>query len=353
MVLPAHLIQRNHIPSSVTVGTIPRYVFRVYNPKSAGETSTTRVASPAPECSREDIFVTLRRHPQEAFRRLLDHLNGYDDSHEEFCNFMSWTSSLLFALLYGIYQAEFTNNRYDDTKILILDTQYIKPGSFIKDIDILRLFDDSGAPRGFGSIHNFLKLRREYYFGEYLSQSEVDVLGHCAEASFWDLMNHGLEELYPWLFDASLEGKWAKREKDAREKYHKDDTLVTLDDAEKVIKIAENSFGGSWTTPMAAMILGLERRSPNDPNIASAFRNRGTLLGSLDVNISSTDMNGNNLPELESAGNVIAAIRVGDVSHQPVEELDELAHLDLDLASLALSDASHQDDTQDEKYVES
>lgn len=263
---------------SVFADRIPRYLFRVYNPKSMGKTSDTLVASPAPRSSREDIFDTLARDRHEAFHRLNKHLWGdWNDPHEEACNLMSWTSSLLIALLYGIFLAQFWHVKYSDVKLLILDTRGIAPGTFVKDTEILNVFVESGAPRGGNwdkTIPSLYGLRQNGFCpGEYLSQGEVNINGQCAEASFRRLMDCGLAELYPWLFDGSLHGKWAKRAQYARVNYCMTANMEPDGCVQRAINIAQRSFEDRWWLPAAAMFLGLVRRPRHSEVINSAFKN--------------------------------------------------------------------------------
>jgi len=81
---------------------VPRYLFRLYTPSTAGQTTDSYIMPPASICGQaettRDIF---RLPPKEAATRLNEHLRWWR-SHESKCNLMSWTSSLLFALQHGL-----------------------------------------------------------------------------------------------------------------------------------------------------------------------------------------------------------------------------------------------------------
>lgn len=103
---------------------VPRYLFRVYTPSTAGQTTDSYVTPPASTCGRaektRDIF---RLRPAKAATRLNEHLRWWP-SHESMCTLMSWTSSLLFALQHGLRRHNTDDDKPElsETSLLILDT---------------------------------------------------------------------------------------------------------------------------------------------------------------------------------------------------------------------------------------
>ncbi|CAM1503300.1 Fc.00g080760.m01.CDS01 [Cosmosporella sp. VM-42] len=255
--------QRKQIPSLDST-TIPRYLFRLYTANSDGITNTTEVTShfvkerPTHGFGKTDIFSLGRNF---AASRLSSHLWG-KRGHEDQCNLVSWTSSILFALVYGLYHHKDPGLRHpklSDIKLLILDTQDFPSGTFVKDVHMISVF--SKEHRGLYNLKT-LRLGNKYYFGEYLSQGRLDVQGRCAETSLENLENSGVFKLWPWLNDASL---WQLNDKGRMDlaknvvflRRKLSESLVHESDAREAISIAQQSFGGRWTLPVAAMVLGL------------------------------------------------------------------------------------------------
>ena len=55
---------------------------------------------------------------------------------------MSWTSSLLFALQYGLYRHQIDYDEVDLSQVLlfVLDTRDFPRGTFVKDVEIIKVF---------------------------------------------------------------------------------------------------------------------------------------------------------------------------------------------------------------------
>ena len=85
-----------------------------------------------------DVF---KLPPQDGALRLNKHL-WWVPSHENNCNFTSWTTSLLFALQYALYKHRGAKNpsNLSQMSLLILDTRDFPKGTFIKDMEIMSVF---------------------------------------------------------------------------------------------------------------------------------------------------------------------------------------------------------------------
>ncbi|PSN73985.1 hypothetical protein BS50DRAFT_480103, partial [Corynespora cassiicola Philippines] len=112
-----------------------------------------------------------------------DHL-WWHREHVRNCNLMSWTSSLIFALQFCLYQINCLNNPPDssDIKLLIVDTRSIPTGSFIKDIEAINCFSEQTQEYLPNKTHSLSRLSRmrkggNYYCGEYLTQGCLDIQG--------------------------------------------------------------------------------------------------------------------------------------------------------------------------------
>src|SRR5690606_38653155 len=101
---------------------------------------TSYVIPPATKTlDREATLDIFKEPPDIAGDLLWSHLR-WTAAHEETCNFTSWTSSLLFALQYGLFMhrgLDFRSKLYD-IHLLIIDTRKFPKGTFVKDLEIMR-----------------------------------------------------------------------------------------------------------------------------------------------------------------------------------------------------------------------
>lgn len=256
----------------------PRYLFRVYAPSTAGQTTDSYIMPPASICGQAektgDIF---RLPPKEAATRLNEHLRWWR-SHESKCNLMSWTSSLLFALQHGLRRHETDDDKPEMSQIslLILDTRGFPTGTFIKDLGIMEVFAPSTDLNQTKNLDDFFQLRksdRGYYFGEYLTQGNMDVRGRCVVTNMQKLIDAGLFKLMPELGDKNRWGEWANRVVCLRESFNasQDTPTATHTEVRKAITIAVACFGNDWDIPVAIMLLALKRRQRKDPVIINGF----------------------------------------------------------------------------------
>ena len=254
---------------------VPTYLFRVYGPKTAGETTGSHVIPPASICDDEkksqDIF---NLEPSEAARRLNEHLR-WSSPHESECNLMSWTSSLLFALQYGLHRhyADYDKPDLSLISLLVLDTREFPKGTFIKDLEVMECFAPHMDSCERYDLENLLQLRKSnkgYYFGEYLTQGNMDISRRCAVTDMKRLVESGLFDLKPELADQKTWEKLASRVVSLREPFSSQqlDAPPTTDaEIHTAINVAETCFGHRWTFPAATMLLALKRRRRNDPVI--------------------------------------------------------------------------------------
>jgi hypothetical protein len=256
----------------------PRYLIRVYSPESAGETSLSATIPPSITVKKSnhttDVF---KLSPQVGSHRLNAHLR-WSSWHEDNCNFMSWTTSLLFALQYALYKHRGAKNPSDLSQIslLILDTRDFPKGTFIKDMEMMSVFASlSNNTRG-KTLENMLELRksaRGHYFGEYLTQGRLDIEGKCVKTTMQRLIDSGLFKVFPELKDESYWEMWVNRVVQLRQPFQssQNDRSTSQTDVRQAIAIAESCFGGSWVIPVAAMILSLKPRKENDSVIVDGF----------------------------------------------------------------------------------
>ena len=83
-----------------------------------------------------------------------------DERTEQRCNLMSWTSSLLFALQYGLYRHSMDRGepQLEEISLFIIDTRCFPEGTFVQDLEIMKVFETYHD-----GLKNFGKLRGGEY----------------------------------------------------------------------------------------------------------------------------------------------------------------------------------------------
>lgn len=187
---------------------IPRYLFRVVFPGSCGTANERWVqsgsASQQNRYLKEDIFSNLNYNKRKVTAHMLNsHLRWWPNSGVD-DNFVSWTSSLLFAIQYIYYQYWSNWDVWDLTGIhlYVIDTAQFPRGTFMRDMDLINVFcgvDDS--------LKDFKRMRTgpKYYFGEYLSQGALKVENKCQMIAADILFEHDrLRRIQPQFGDINI-----------------------------------------------------------------------------------------------------------------------------------------------------
>lgn len=260
---------------SFNANKVPRYLFRVHTPTSSAETTTSSVVPSASRCGSagrtHDIFSLS---PNYAADLLNNHL-WWDQAHEANCNLVSWTSSLLFALHYALHRHRGSRDTsaLADIALLVLDTRGFPAGTFVSEMEILRVFaeHEQAFATQDKTLRRLVKIResdRNRSYGEYLSQGELDIRGRCVQTSMQKLIDLGMFELVKEL---SKEYHWnglAISVLRLREELWPSAPAAapsaTHFEVRKAITIADACFGDKWTVPVAAMLLALRQRERND-----------------------------------------------------------------------------------------
>ena len=172
--------------SNFELQPIPRFLFRVYTPKSDGftdeHTVSSRDAAAGQHLSDEDIFST--QTPEETARLIADHLSWRRGPRRD--NLVSWSSSMLFLIPYIFYRHHDKNDGSSlrDIRILVTDTEKFPARTFIRDTDLISAFKafDSREKYGLKSM-DWLRSHTHHYFGEYLSQGSLNISGKCRTVS--------------------------------------------------------------------------------------------------------------------------------------------------------------------------
>ncbi|KAJ5653813.1 hypothetical protein N7490_000816 [Penicillium lividum] len=168
---------------------IPRYLFRVASPLSAGETNEEWVFSEAAYCgddsSKEDIFDDLDNDKRTTIARTLNLHFRWWPKRELEDNFVSWTSSLLDAIQFIYYRhlSPRDKSELDDINLFIIDTTLFPKGTFLRDLDLIDTFCEYDTHEPTKNLEDVRYMRDDNYFGEYLSQGELKIEGKCETIS--------------------------------------------------------------------------------------------------------------------------------------------------------------------------
>ncbi|OAL46890.1 hypothetical protein IQ07DRAFT_480865, partial [Pyrenochaeta sp. DS3sAY3a] len=260
-----------------SLDNIPRYLFRVFTPKATGITDASwtkskdaRHGRPSPEV---DIFDYT--HDTTVAAMLNRHLRWWE-GHD---NFVSWTSSLLFALVYIFYlhAGRRDGSDFADISLCIIDTTRFAKGAFFQDLDLMRAYSafDSG-------LADMLKLRTEkhegcFYFGEYLSQGALKIEGKCAIVSAAELIQRGLFDLQPVFEEfAQWPKEYAPRwvypvfrlRNDIGRRIAGTSTSTVVRAVTRIIQL----FEPPWRLPMAGNLIASRYCQVEDPSILDFFR---------------------------------------------------------------------------------
>ncbi|KGO78348.1 hypothetical protein PITC_059610 [Penicillium italicum] len=206
---PENLLFRPRIGSGLAptaLDEIPRYLFRVASPCSNGTTNKTYVRSESAYqnhiSSTEDIFSDLNDEKRITIAHALNlHLRWWvDDKSKD--NFVSWTSSLLFAIQHIYYRhlSPTDNSSLEKIELYVIDTTLFPKGTFLSDLDLIDTFYEYDDHLPWKNLENFRNLRNntEHYFGEYLSQGSLKIEGTCEIMSAESLFKDGrLRRLQP------------------------------------------------------------------------------------------------------------------------------------------------------------
>ena len=228
-------------------------------------------ASCAPEKSRLDIFA--RQDNEQVASMLYRHLRWWEGSED---NFVSWTSSLLFALIYIFHLHANSRNgsAFDKIFLCIIDATKFPKEVFLRDMELIEAYSPFDA-----DLENFkgLRLRKDMYFGEYLSQGALKIEGKCQIVSAQAMIDEGLydlrlefEEFARW----KLERKppWAKPVVNLRKDlFYIESPEISNETLQVAVNVAK-LFELHWTLPIAANLVALLPGPQEDVAIIKAFR---------------------------------------------------------------------------------
>ncbi|KAL9103067.1 MAG: hypothetical protein Q9163_001865 [Psora crenata] len=242
---------------------IPRYLFRTYSSDgSQGHNSPTLFKSEA--TSKTVNHISLYDIPEGEAKELLEKHFLWHYSPED--EFISWTSSLLWALQHAIRKQDYYGQR--DTCICVLDTSNLSKACIYPATTLLRVYKISSEG----------KLQHEYYNAEYLAHSTVRCANNQAVAvPLQALINHGLYGLLPELNDAQSKGYLYSRIKELRSIFFTQDSTISAQDI-AIAKRLAYSFGGPWTLPALLVFLTLRKRPMRNATLLSEVREHFSVV---------------------------------------------------------------------------
>jgi hypothetical protein len=250
------------------VHSTPSILFRAHSPRTSGITTATYVASTAAihredqgEPYDDDVFDKPRNVARDTLKT---HVKKWNRGKED--NFMSWTSSLLFALQHAIRREAsdlYPRSTAQQVKLSILFTSKLPAGCFMPSVALL---DAYGAQYHDG-------MQRNKYHGEYLSQGRLDIPeGAMITITMEELLTSGLYQLYP---DFELDTwRLCNRVTELRGKYLRQVHDVTPEEISFARTVAEGCCSeSSFRFVLFASLLALKTRTLLDPGLQDVYSN--------------------------------------------------------------------------------
>ncbi|KAF4435898.1 hypothetical protein F53441_13406 [Fusarium austroafricanum] len=312
--------------NNFSFGLTPSYLFRLYTPNSAGYTDVNHVASPA--CCIEDPsqkdtegydcnMDLLQLPPVQAAKRLSAHLEWKCQNGRP-CNLMSWSSSLLFLLQYGLYRhtIDFERPALSDIHLIMIDTRDFPRQTFLRDLDAMNHF------KGYCSE---LDARREgrlgcWYFGEYLTQGNLHILGKSSRVSMQQLIDLGLFTVCPDLNKPEKKwDRWAFSVLDIRRKLRQPHVLYQQK-MRTAMAMAQVSIEDRFIIPLSLMLIALQGPQPDKDIVVNAFRAMFTEL-ELSLGDVKYDLRSDQMVDLELFKEMMESVR----THPPDDSLTQIS----------------------------
>lgn len=229
-------------------GLIPRYLFRTYSDSSQGINACPRFLSQATVKGVQ--HSSLYDIPKEEARFMIEnHLLWGRESTE----FISWTSSLLWALQYAVRKRAKWKDQNITICVLDIVQAPVQQQQRIYPVpNLLCVYDIPSRGRDY------------YYHAEYLAHSIVEVSDKSLSViSFKALISAGLFELLPELDDKCGRVLLAKRVPQLRSLYFTYPCKISPKELLLVKRLAAG-FGTDWILPISLAFLSLRQREKKD-----------------------------------------------------------------------------------------
>jgi hypothetical protein len=253
---------------------IPRYLFRVFSKRSAGQNDERWMKSLDAKYAKQGNLTDIFDRPDaEVAIALNEHLRKmYGRSIHD--PFISWTASLAFALQYAIYKHRKEGLPMDKIHLCVIDTTDFPNGTFVADLVLMRVFAkkvNDNTPINVpqftfwsdGGLPNLLSLRKTHYFGEYLAQGQLLIENRSFVVSCDKLITKDLLRLVPAL-NVNMKDQsphCANATLQLRKPFYRPER-TRLDSTEDItaIKKITKLFPERWIIVMFTSLLGLYPR---------------------------------------------------------------------------------------------
>ena len=269
------------------LGRPPRFLFRTFDHKSSGHSDDRVISSPAakfglPHHEKDvfaldsDVAISIVDKHLNPWLRKNSTLPASNPHHDD--NFMSWTSSLLYAVQYAYYRRARYGCSLDQIKICVVDVSMFPPGQFIRSCTLLQAYHSLGRSDGMQNLYSIRLLVYMYTFGEYLSQGHMVHHRYCEKTqrssssviSMACLEQNGIYTLYPELADPKGHGVWALRTIQLRQLWHGEDNeaISSTEELRAAVKLATAWFkNSSHPLELAIYFLSFRKRKFRDVDV--------------------------------------------------------------------------------------
>lgn len=259
---------------------VPRYLFRVYTPRSAGVTDKLWTKSMDARHDHADCKVDIlaRRDDSRVADMLNRHLRWWKGPSD---NLVSWTSSILFALVYIFHlHANTTDGSdFDDICLCIVDTTCFPKGVFLRDMDLMAAYRHLNVRLESLATLRSKEHRGSYYFGEYLSQGALKIADKCEIVSAQKMIDTGLYDLQPEFqkfarWTPEPQPPWANPVIELREGFYQKKTAGlgrNKEELEAAVAIAK-LFGPRWSLPVAGNLIAMLPHQVDECGILEALK---------------------------------------------------------------------------------
>lgn len=167
--------------------------------------------------------------------------------------FISWTSSLLWALQFAVRKT--TNSAEHELRVCALDTSRFDTGTFFSAPQLIQEF----------GLSEFSDIVDEYHTTTYLVHGSLKVRNCSSTVSLACLRDYGLFDLLPELDDESWKQKLFLRVRDLRQTVVSVTYSLSPGTCQRAFQVA-SSYGAEWTMAMMIAFLAL-RGSPHEPEV--------------------------------------------------------------------------------------
>jgi hypothetical protein len=245
---------------------VPRYLFRTFDWKSLGRSDEDIISSPATEIGtaycKSDIFSLDTDLAMSIVDRHMNPWGVKDYENHPPDNFMSWTSSLLYAVQYALYRRHHFGCMSEEIKICVVDTHKFPRGQFIHAKCLLQAYYQ--VVKRIDMRHSISPRLLCYIYqnGEYLSQGLFNhrAGGKSCLLSLADLERAGLYSLYPELAIPEQHSKWAITTANLRKVWTATHVPTSSSELEAAILLARSCFVDFDVLDMAIIILTFKRQ---------------------------------------------------------------------------------------------